>query len=76
MATAKAIDSSSVVLQVTRSELDGSLFTPNKEYVIKNYSEYSDYNGRFILSSKKEVFIQQDNEFISNTVLTFRKIME
>lgn len=73
---AKSIDSSSVVLQVSRTELDGSLFTPNKEYVVKNYSEYSEYNGRFLLSSKKEVFIQQDNEFISNTVLTFKKIME
>lgn len=73
---AKSIDRSSVVLQVSRTELDGSLFTPNKEYIVKNYSEYSEYNGRFLLSSKKEVFIQQDDEFISNTVLTFKKIME
>lgn len=73
---AKAIDSASVVLQISRTELDSSLFTPNKEYVVKNYSDYSEYDGRFLLSSKKEIFIQQDNEFISNTVLTFRKIME
>ena len=73
---AKAIDSASVVLQISRTELDSSLFTPNKEYVVKNYSDYSQYDGRFLLSSKKEIFIQQDNEFISNTVLTFRKIME
>lgn len=73
---AKAIDSASVVLQISRTELDSSLFTPNKEYIVKNYSEYSEYDGRFLLSSKKEIFIQQDNEFISNTVLTFRKIME
>ena len=73
---AKAVDSAGVVLQITRTELDGSLFTPNKEYVVKNYSDYSEYDGRFLLSSKKEIFIQQDNEFISNTVLTFRKIME
>lgn len=67
------IDSSSVVLQLSKSEIDSSIITPNKEYIIKNYREFSEYNGTFILSSKKDVFIQQNGEFISNTYLTFRK---
>lgn len=69
------LDSSSVVLQISNTEIDSSIITPNKEYIIKNYKEYSEYNGRFILSSKRDIFIQQDKEFISNTILVFRKIL-
>lgn len=70
------IDSGTVVLQMKRTEIDSSIITPNKEYIIKNYREYSEYNGRYILSSKRDVYLQQNNEFISNTILTFRKMLD
>ena len=70
------IDSGTVVLQLKRTEIDSSIITPNKEYIIKNYREYSEYNGRYILSSKRDVYLQQNNEFISNTILTFRKMFD
>lgn len=70
------IDSGTVVLQLKRTEIDSSIITPNKEYIIKNYREYSEYNGRYILSSKRDVYLQQNNEFISNTILTFRKMLD
>lgn len=70
------IDSSSVVLQISRTEIDSSIITPNKEYIIRNFKEYSEYNGTFLLISKKEIFIQQDNEFISKTILAFKKVMD
>lgn len=68
------IDSSSVVLQLTRTEIDSSIITPNKEYIVQNYREFQEYNGRYILVSKKEVYIQQENEFVSNTLLVFKKV--
>lgn len=70
------IDSGTVVLQLKRTEIDSSIITPNKEYIIKNYREYSEYNGRYILSSKRDIYLQQNNEFISNTILTFRKMLD
>lgn len=70
------MDSSSVIIQMTKTETDGSIFTPNKEYLVKNYTEYSQYDGRFILAFKKEVIIQQDGEFISSIIIGLRKIME
>lgn len=70
------IDNGTVVLQLKRTEIDSSIITPNKEYIIKNYREYSEYNGRYILSSKRDVYLQQNNEFISNTILTFRKMLD
>lgn len=71
-----AMDSTSIILQVSKSEVDGSLFTPNKEYFINNYKELTKYNGKFLLSYKKEIIVQQDSEFISNIILGFRKIVE
>ena len=68
------IDGSSVVLQLTRTEIDSSIITPNKEYIVQNYREFQEYNGRYILVSKKEVYIQQENEFVSNTLLVFKKV--
>lgn len=69
-------DSTDIVLIINRAELDASILTPNKEYIVKNYREYQEYNGRFVLSSKKEILIQQDNEFISSTSFTLRKVIE
>lgn len=69
-----SIDGGSVVLQISKTEMDTSIFTPNKEYIIKNYREYSEYNGRFLLVSKKDIFLQQDDEFISSGSLIFRKV--
>ena len=59
-----------------KTEIDGSsvIITPNKEYIVQNYREFQEYNGRYILVSKKEVYIQQENEFVSNTLLVFKKV--
>lgn len=70
------MDNISVVLQVNKSEVDGSIFTPNKEYLVNNYKAFKQYNGRVLLSFKKEVLIQQDGKFISSVILGLRKIME
>lgn len=70
------LDSASIMLQISKSEVDGSLFTPNKEYLVNNYDRLAKYNGKFLLSFKKEVIIQQDSEFIPNIILGLRKIEE
>lgn len=70
------VDSSRVILQITRTELDSSVITPNKEYIIKNYREFQEYNGRFILSSKREIFIPEDTKFISVTIMVFKKVLD
>lgn len=65
-----------VILSVTKSEIDNSILTPNKEYIINNFEGYNEYNGRYLLAYKKEILLQKDEEFMSNTTLGLRKIME
>lgn len=56
--------------------LDPSVFTPNKRYVIKNYSAHENKDGVFILKKKIEVYTREDNTFICNTYLEFVKADE
>lgn len=70
------MDSSSVVLNIIRSDINSSILTPNKEYIVTNYEDYKKYDGRFLLSYKKEIFIQQGDDFVSSVVFGLRKVME
>lgn len=68
------MDSTSIYVQISKTEVDSSIFTPNKEYLIDNYKDLSEYNGRYVLSYKKEILARQDMTFIPNLVLGFRKV--
>ena len=50
------IENSTIILSITKTEVDSTLITPNKEYIVNNYSSLSEYDGRYVLSYKKEVF--------------------
>ena len=70
------MDSTSIVLQINKTELDGSLFTPNKEYMVRNYSTYKMYDGRFMISFKKEVMVKDGINYIPSMIIGLRKILE
>ena len=63
-------------LSINKYGIDPSVFTPNKQYVIKNYSGHSKRDGKFILNQKIEVYTREDDNFICNTQLYFSKTME
>lgn len=71
-----AVESKSLIVTVAKDNIDSSILTPNKEYFIKNFKENSDYDGRFVLSYKKEVLIQSQDSFVSNIVFGLRKVTE
>lgn len=70
------VESVTTLLTITKTEIDSSILTPNKEYLVRNYEDNSKYNGRYILAFKKEVMLQQDNEYISSVVFALRKIKD
>ncbi|MGL5751048.1 MAG: hypothetical protein ACRCXT_11010 [Paraclostridium sp.] len=63
------------MMNITKSELDSSVFTPNKQYIIKSYNNLKDYSGTYILVRKRDIFIRQENDFILNNIFTFKKIV-
>lgn len=63
-------------LSFNKFGMDPSVFTPNKRYVIKNYSAHENKDGVFILKKKIEVYTREDNTFVCNTYLEFVKADE
>ncbi len=68
------IEGTTILFTVTKTEIDSSLITPNKEFIVRNYPTFSEYNGRYVLSYKKEIFINQDGVFISSIIFGLRRI--
>lgn len=71
-----SIENKTILLSITKTEIDTSLITPNKEYIVHNYPSFSEYNGRFVLSYKKEVFANQNGIFINNIIFGLRKVKD
>lgn len=60
----------------TKNDLDIAVFSPNKEILIKNAEGHTDQDGRYVLCSKKLIFIKEDTNYILNTIVTMKKIKE
>lgn len=63
-------------LTLNKNDLDTSVFTMNKEYVVKNYDAHSNKDGKFLLNRKVEIYMRQDDKFILNTMLEFDKLAD
>jgi hypothetical protein len=63
-------------LTLNKNDLDTSVFTINKEYIVKNYDAHSNKDGRFLLNRKVEIFLRQDDKFLLNIMLEFDKLAD
>ena len=68
------VEDSTVILHITKTEIDSSTITPNKEYLVNNYNAFKEYDGRYVLSYKKEVFLNKDGTFISSVLFGLRRV--
>lgn len=62
-------------LSINKFGLDPDVFTPNKEYIIKNYNGHDNKDGKFILNKKVLVFVREDQRFKCNCQLFFSKAL-
>ena len=71
-----SIDTSAIQLLIQKVDIDGSIFTINKEYIIKADNAYNTekYNGKYLLVRKRELYIRNDDTFTMNIMLLFKKI--
>ena len=68
------IESGNITLSLVKNDLDASLFTINKEYIIRD-PLHDSYSGRYILTQSKQLFIKQNENFIMSTILSFKKVV-
>lgn len=58
------ISNTKYMIELLKQNVDCEIFTPNKQYLVSNYGELSKYDGRYILSYKKEFYyFTQGNQF-------------
>lgn len=69
------VEGTAMTIQINKSNLDASLFNINKEFNVNNFKTYKDMDGKYLLSSKKEIYFPDGDLFVMNTSLTLRKIM-
>ena len=68
-----SIENTEKIINIVKNNLDTSIFTINKEYII-NYHNNEDYNGNFILLKKKEIFSKEEDHFAITNLFTFSKV--
>lgn len=71
-----SLDNASIQLLVQKIDIDSSVLTMNKEYIIKGDEVYKTeaYNGRYLLTRKRELYIREDENFSMNTMLLLEKV--
>lgn len=66
---------SAITIDINKNDLDSSVFTINKEYHIKDHDVYGpEYDGRYLLARKRELYIREDETYIMNTMLTMKQL--
>lgn len=68
------LEGTSVIVNFSKPNMDTSIITPDKRFIIDCYNDYDKYNGTYILTHKKEVIAKVDNNFSSTISMGFRKI--
>ena len=68
------LESSTIFMDIVKEHIDSSIITPNKQYILKNYSEYTDYNGNYALFYKKEILKNVNGEFAISVNVGLRKV--
>ena len=66
--------SSNTIINIHKVDLDSSVITINKQYIVKNYINLRENDGTYLLSRKREIYIREGDDFILSTILTLKKI--
>ena len=68
------LETNTIIIEVTKQHIDGTLFTPNKCINVKNYGDYAQYNGRYIMVYKRDIYRAVAGEFLMSTCIGLKKV--
>lgn len=64
-------------ITLNKVDVDLSIFTPNKRYIIRNYDGHKDRDGDFLLTRKRDLlYFESGNRFAGNAMLEFSQIVK
>ena len=67
------IAESACTLEITKSDMDSRIFTPNKQYLLCNYNDNQAYCGVYYLVKKQEIYLRTGAQMNCQMVITLRK---
>lgn len=68
-----SISMNNVCVSIVKNDLDANVFTMNKEYIITD-NTHPEFNGRYLISSVKQMYTKQTEQFVMATILNLKKI--
>ena len=69
-----AVESSALTIEMVKENIDSRYITPNKKFMVKNYEEYQDYNGDYLLMYKHEIINGKAGEFTVSVAMGLKKL--
>lgn len=72
---ANTLQNTAVTIVASLTDVDASILTPNKEYLVSNYQGNPAYTGRYYLSYKQEVFYNTGMSFVDTTHIGLRMVV-
>lgn len=66
--------SSAIGVMFSKNDLDSSVLSMNKEYMLHFVGEYRDKSGRYILNRKREYYTIENSIYRMSTALTLNKV--
>lgn len=71
--TKNMLESGAYFLTIVKNEIDTSLISPNKQFHIKSHDLDRSYDGKYVLSSKKEIFYRTTGSYTCTVNFTLRR---
>ena len=69
------IVNSTISIELFKQSIDSSMITPNRLYIVNQEGNYADYNGRYLLAYKQEVYAQSgDGSFNQTCTVGLKKV--
>lgn len=70
------IESEAGALYIRKVDMDNSIFTPSKQYLLANYEDNPKYCGIYYIVSKNEIYIRTGNKLKSQIVIGLGKVSD
>lgn len=68
------LETNTVIIELVKQYIDGSIFSPNKCILVNNFGEYEKYNGKYLMVYKREFFKCDAGKFIMSCNVGLKKI--
>lgn len=68
------METDTIITEIVKQHIDGSVFTPNKCIIVNNYGDYSKYNGKYLMIYKREFYKCVAGEFVMSCNVGLKKI--